>query len=393
MASIDFQIDQAAFSDALDTVRRAVSGKSSLPILETIRIEAIGGEVILGATDLQVYISARVAAAVAVEGALAIPARALVDWVRALPTGTVRLALTTKATRVRASSGRATAALVFLDVDDFPSPPTTAAAVELAVDARRLRRALGRVLPAVRADDGHPALGSVCLTPGADGLRLAAADGSRLAQTVVPEAVSAPAGRVLLPRRAAEEFARILGAGDVARLLIGEGRNAARLAVGRYEVCARLVEGGFPEVAQIIPQSAVTRVAVAVQGLRRALKLASFFGTGGQHPVVLDAASGRLRLHAPDAGVGESETELEAAFEGRPGRIVVDVPLLAELLREADAPVVTLAWENTIRPVVIREVADGGVRADDLWIVMPMRHAAVADVAPATEETALLQAA
>lgn len=393
MTAIDFQIDQAAFSDALDTVRRAVSGKSSLPLLETIRIEAIGGEVVLGATDLQVYISARVAAAVAVEGALAIPARALVDWVRALPPGTVRLALTTKATRVRASSGRSTAALVFLDVDDFPSPPTTAAAVELAVDARRLRRALGRVLPAVRADDGHPALGSVCLTPGADGLRLAAADGSRLAQTVVPEAVSAPVGRVLLPRRAAEEFARVLGAGDVARLLIGEGRNAARLAVGRYEVFARLVEGGFPEMAQIIPQSAVTRVAVEVQGLRRALKLASFFGTGGQHPVVFDAAPGRLRLHAPDAGVGESETELEAAFEGRPGRIVVDVPLLAELLREADAPVVTLAWENTTRPVVIREVADGGVRADDLWIVMPMRHAAVADVAPATEETALPQAA
>lgn len=393
MTSIDFQIDQAAFSDALDTVRRAASGKSSLPILETIRIEAIGGEVILGATDLQVYIAARVAATVAVEGALAIPARALVDWVRALPTGTVRLALTTKATRVRASSGRSTAALVYFDVDDFPSPPTAAVAVELAVDARRLRRALGRVLPAVRADDGHPALGSVCLTPGADGLRLAAADGSRLAQTVVPEAVSASTDPVLLPRRAAEEFARILGAGDVARLLIGEGRNAARLAVGRYEVFARLVEGGFPEVAQIIPQRAVTRVAVEVQGLRRALKLASFFGTGGQHPVVFDAAPGRLRLHAPDAGVGESETELEAAFEGRPGRIVVDVPLLAELLREADAPVVTLAWENTTRPVVIHEVADGGVRADDLWLVMPMRHAAVADVAPTAEETALPQAA
>ena len=31
--------------------------------------------------------------------------------------------------------------------------------------------------------------------------------------------------------------------------------------------------------------------------------------------------------------------------------------------------------------------------ADDLWIVMPMRHAAVADVVPATEETALPQAA
>ncbi len=85
MLPIDFQIDQAAFGEALDTVRRAVSGRASLPILETIRIEARGSEVTLAATDLQVHIAARVAAAVAVEGAVAIPARALVDWVRALP--------------------------------------------------------------------------------------------------------------------------------------------------------------------------------------------------------------------------------------------------------------------------------------------------------------------
>ncbi len=69
------------------------------------------------------------------------------------------------------------------------------------------------------------------------------------------------------------------------------------------------------------------------------------------------------------------------------------MPLLAELLREADAPVVTLSWEDTIRPVVVREIADGGVRAGDLWIVMPLRHAAVAEDAPATVETPLPQAA
>lgn len=111
MASIDFPIDQAAFSDALDTVRRAVSGKSSLPILETIRIEAIGSEVVLGATDLQVYISARVAAAHGGRGRARYPGAARSSTgSRALPPGTVRLALTTKATRVRASSGRSTAA-------------------------------------------------------------------------------------------------------------------------------------------------------------------------------------------------------------------------------------------------------------------------------------------
>lgn len=389
MPSIDFRIDQAAFSDALEAVRRAVPGKASLPILETVRIAASGGAIALSGTDLQVHIAARVAADVAVPGEIAVPARALADWARALPPGTVRLALTAGAARARATSGRSAASLVFQDAEDFPALPDSGDAAELTLDARRLRRALGRVLPAVRGDDSNRALSCVCLDLGADGLRLAAADGFRLAQAVLTETASAPVGRVLIPRRAAEEFARALGAGDVARLRVARNGNVAVLAVGRYEIAARLVEDGFPDVARLIPRGAATRIAVEVQGLRRALKLASFFGTGGRAPVVLDAAPGRLRLHAPDAGTGDCETELEAAFEGRPGRIALDVPLLAELLREATAPVVTLAWEDTARPLVVREIADGGTQPDDLWIVMPLNHAAVAQEA----ETPLAAAA
>jgi DNA polymerase-3 subunit beta len=253
MPSIDFRIDQAALSDALETVRRAVPGKASLPILETVRIAASGGAVALSATDLQIQITARVAADVAVPGEIAVPARALADWVKALSPGTVRLALATGATRVKASSGRATASLVSQATDDFPTPPTTGDAAELTLDARRLRRALGRVLPAVRGDDSHRALACVCLDPRADGLHLAAADGFRLAQAVLPEAASAPADRMLLPRRAAEEFARALGAGDVARLRVARGGNVAVLSVGRCEIAARLVEDSFPDVARLVP--------------------------------------------------------------------------------------------------------------------------------------------
>lgn len=387
MIAIDVQIDRAAFNDALDTVHRAVADKSRLPLLETIKLAATGGEVVLSATDLHLYSTMRVAASVAATGAIAVPARALVDWVGALPHGTVRLSLAAGATRVKASCGRANAAFVCLDAADFPSPPPISG-TGLTLDAGQLRRALARVLPAIGTDDGQPALRCVALTPGMDGLHLATTDGSRLARMVVPGAVSAPFGQVLLPGRAAREFAHLLGAGGVAELRVGARRCHPHLTVGHRAICARLVEGDFPDPAQLIPGGVATRVAVETQGLRRALKLATFFGTGGRQPVICDAAPGRLRLYVPDADTGACETELAAAFEGRPDRVAVNVPLLAELLREADTPFVTLAREDATRPIVIREIDDEGVRTADLWLVMPLRHAEIGQVTTAAESAA-----
>ena len=369
-------------------MRRAVGGTSRLPLLETIKLAATGGEVVLSATNRHLYSTIRVAASVATTGAIAVPARALVDWVGALPKGSGRLSLAAGATRVKASCGRANAAFVCLDATDFPSPPPIDGA-GLTRDAGHLRRALARVLPASGTDDGQLALRCVALTPGTDGLHLAATDGSRLARMVVPVASSAPLAQVLLPGRAAGEFAHLLGAGGVAQLRVGAGGNVAHLTVGHRAICARLVEGGFPDLAQLIPQRVATQVAVETQGLRRALKLAAFFfGGDGRQPVICDAAPGRLRLSVPDADTGAYETELAAAFEGRPDRVAVNVPLLAELLREADTPFLTLAWEDATRPIVIRELDDAGVRTADLWLVMPLRHAEVGHVTTAAESAA-----
>ena len=368
-------------------MRRAVGGTSRLPLLETIKLAATGGEVVLSATNRHLYSTIRVAASVATTGAIAVPARALVDWVGALPKGSGRLSLAAGATRVKASCGRANASFVCLDATDFPSPPPIDGA-GLTRDAGHLRRALARVLPAIGTDDGQPALRCVALTPGTDGLHLAATDGSRLARMVVPVASSAPLAQVLLPGRAAGEFAHLLGAGGVAQLRVGAGGNVAHLTVGHRAICARLVEGGFPDLAQLIPQGVATRVAVETQGLHRALKLAAFFGGGGRQPVICDAAPGRLRLSVPDADTGACETELAAAFEGRPDRVAVNVPLLAELLREADTPFLTLAWEDATRPIVIRELDDEGARTADLWLVMSLRHAEVGHVTTAAESAA-----
>lgn len=379
---MELTVDQAAFARALRAAGRAIGARSYLPILQTVLLEATPGRVTLTATDLELAAVTGVAADVTAPGRVAAPARLLADWVAGLPTEPVRLTVEPGKGRLRARCGRSTATLAAQDADDFPVVAPVEDARVLALDGRRLGRALARVLPAASRDEGRPALTAVRFTMGPDGLRLAAVDGFRLAQAALPEIVGEETWQLLVPQRAAAEFARVAGEGGTARLAPTADGRGAWLTVGETAIFARLVEAPFPLIDGLVPRAWRTRVTVGTDDLRRALKLAASFGGGEQRPAVLDAAPGGLVLRSPDDGAGEGETALGAAVEGEPSRVAVNLRLLADLLATADAPTLALAWESPAHPIVVRQVGAGETPAADLWLVMPL-HLVSINQAPA----------
>ena len=87
-----FAASSAELLKALQTVSGAVPTKSTLPILECILFEEDSGKLRLSATDLEISIVQRIEVAVEVEGPsrVAVPAKRLVDTLRALPNVPVR---------------------------------------------------------------------------------------------------------------------------------------------------------------------------------------------------------------------------------------------------------------------------------------------------------------
>ncbi|HEX5501782.1 MAG TPA: DNA polymerase III subunit beta [Thermomicrobiales bacterium] len=376
------EIDRAAFERALQIVGPAVARAPTAPILAAIQLAAADDALTLTATDLELAIVTRAAARVGTPGTVAVPARLLRDCVGALPAGPVALGRRDAARRLTLTGARAAATIALLDEADFPAiVPGDAAPLTLTLDAHALRRALQRVLPAVEPHAAVPdraALGAVCLGVGAGGLRLAATDGRRAAQTTL-RGVAAPAERQLLvPRRAAVEFVRLLAAGGAARLAFTPAGNSLRLTLGATTVFARLIAGVFPDLAGAVPRRLATRVAVERAGLLHALRLAAPFSAGeDDRAVVLDAAEGHLRLANIAAEAGTGETDLPAALEGRAGTIALDLTYLAKFLETATAPVVTLGWESPLGALVLRE---GGAQADadGRWLIGPVYNAALA---------------
>ncbi len=371
---MELTVHQSALSRALRLVARVAPTRPTLPILQMVLLAAEPGRLRLTATDTELAMTTAVTADIAREGRTAIPARLLGEYVAQLPAEPVRLSFDAARHRVRAACGPYVANFATADPEEFPAFPATDERSSVDLDAGCLRTGVEREAFATARDESRPVLSGVLFDFGAEGLTLAAADGFRLARARIPEA-NGTASELLVPARAAAEFARLLGDAEAARLVLGpEGRGVA-LVVGETVLYTRLIEGRFPEIDRLIPQDCRTRVTVETAALRQAVRVAGLFGSGEARPVRLDATADRLHLQARDAETGDAESDLTATLEGEPQAVALNTRLLADLLDAATGERLELHWNSPQTPVVIREA--GRADATDLWLVMPLHDPAL----------------
>ena len=88
---MEFSADTKSLAGALEQIQGALDKKSTIPILSHTLVEASATGLHLAATDLELGIRMFYPAPVKVPGNGAIPARRLMDIVRSLPDGEVRL--------------------------------------------------------------------------------------------------------------------------------------------------------------------------------------------------------------------------------------------------------------------------------------------------------------
>ena len=201
----------------LQLVQGIVERKNSIPILSNVLAEARGGEVRIAATDLDVSLRCGCAAEVKTEGSITLAAKKLYEIVRSLPgerrphQGAARL-LGHHRLRARQlqDGGPAAGGL------SRPSPRARPSK-GVEIPAELLRDLIARTAFAITAEDARYYLAGALLLLDRDGASMVATDGHRLsyAQRKAPLKLTEPQ-RVLVPRKAIQELARLLETEDSA---------------------------------------------------------------------------------------------------------------------------------------------------------------------------------
>lgn len=371
-------VTQENLARGLSIVSRAVSSRSSLPVLANVLVATDEGRLRLSATNLELGITCWIGAKIEEEGATTVPARTFADLVNTLPGDKVSLALDETTQMLHVASGSSEADIKCIDAQEFPPLPVADFSQAILLNAGEFRTMVQQVAFAASADETRPVLMGVLLKVDGDQVTMAAADGFRLSVRKSHLAAAAPNSMaVIIPARALNELARIVGDGEkTISLVIPKGRGQAIFRVGDVELVTQLIDGTFPDYEQIIPRSYKTRTIVSTASLLKACKQAEIFAREGTNIVRLNITPGssemspsEVEISAISEETGKNETVVEATVDGETLLIAFNVRYLREVLEVVKTPNVAIETTNERAPGVIRPVGDD----DFLHVIMPMR--------------------
>src|SRR5256884_3351562 len=120
--SMEFSVTKSALLNELSTTQGVVERKTTIPILSNLLVEASGSQLMITATDLELSIRTSCDAEVKKEGAGTIPAKKLLELVRLLPEGEIKVKLLENHW-VEITSDRKKYKLVGMAKENFPALP------------------------------------------------------------------------------------------------------------------------------------------------------------------------------------------------------------------------------------------------------------------------------
>ncbi len=404
---------QENLAKGLSVVSRAVSSRSTMPVLGNILLEAKDNQLRLAATNREIGINCWIGAKVEDEGAITVPARLLSEFVNSLPPERIDMELAVRTQTLHLTCARYDANMKGIDAYEFPLIPTagdpskssgeeSAGMVEvrdgvrIELPATGLRKMIDQVIFAASSDESKPTLTGVEVSFKGDRLSMAATDGYRLSVRSVQMSQgmieNTPGGplTVIVPAKSLGELARISADADENRpvqVIVTQARNQilfqlwgkgeeAKGGFHRVELVSELIDARFPDYRAIIPKSRNTRTVVDTAALLKGVRVAFLFARDNANIIRLaivppsGETTGQVRLTATSTEMGDNVNEVDAMVEGDPLEIAFDARFLIAVLSQIDQPQVVLETTQSTRPGMIRPVGMG--EEEFLHVVMPM---------------------
>jgi DNA polymerase-3 subunit beta len=91
--AMEFSVTKSALLNELSMTQGVVERKTTIPILSNLLVEAKGSQLTITATDLELSVRTSCEAKIKKEGAGTIPAKKLLELVRLLPEGEIKVKL------------------------------------------------------------------------------------------------------------------------------------------------------------------------------------------------------------------------------------------------------------------------------------------------------------
>ena len=360
-------IARSELLEALSTVSKGMSARSTLPILSGVLITAENSDIRLQATDLEISIRHTAPALIEQPGTIVVPGKLLMDIVRSLPEAAVTIETEGETAHIRCQQSSFT--VKTLKPSEFPKFPEVQVEKSISLDSSTLVEMVRQVSKAVSRDETRAILTGILLIIEGPSIKMVATDSYRLAvkETLLENSAGEDV-EVVIPGKALEEVTRL--GSESQKVVLGISENQIVFEFGSTVFVTRRIEGTFPNYKQLIPKESETSAIISGDELVAAVKRVSLMALHNT-PLRLSVniEDQTLSLSAATQDVGDASEDLMVKTEGKDVEIAFNHAFLMDGLNSVGTDSVRLEVQSSLKPGLLRSVEKEGF----LYLLMPVR--------------------
>lgn len=371
-----FTCTQENLSRGLSIVSHIANKTATLPILSTVLIRATGNTITLTSTNLEMGVSCAVRGKVEIEGAIAVPARVLTEYVQ-LSAGNMDLHL--EGDTLYITNGAASTKIKGFSPEEYPVIPHIKKQHPFIIHTHDAATAIGQVVFAVATTDTRPEISGVYVVFNESSVTLAATDSYRLAERTIP--ATNPTGaqkEIIIPAKTITELLRIISSignedeeGMSANVELYFEDNQIMCSYNGVDLVSRIIEGQYPNYKQIIPTQHKTKAIMATDEAIRTVKAAALFSRTGIHDISLELKKGSCRVFTANAQVGEYAAEIQSEVEGEMNTTNLNYKYFIDGFSHCESDRVEILITDSSTAVVMRPAEGQGTYT---YLIMPIKQ-------------------
>ncbi|RXZ01095.1 DNA polymerase III subunit beta [Fictibacillus sp. S7] len=376
-----FQINRSQLIEGVQDVMKAVSSRTTIPILTGIKMVVHSEGMTLTGSDSDISIerlipmeeNGEVNLEVQKPGSIVLQARYFSEIVKKMPNDTVEVEVGERfETKLR--SGASEFSLVGLDPEEYPRLPQIEEQNVFSIQGDLLRQIIRQTVFAVSTSETRPILTGVNINLEDNVLSCVATDSHRLAQRTAriesnTEGLSFQ--NVVIPGKSLNELSKIVEeSAELVQIVVTD--NQVLFKTKNTLFFSRLLDGNYPDTSKLLPSESKTTLGLSTKDFLQAIDRASLLAREGRNNVVklatLDNQTIEISSNSPEIGKVYEHVVTES-MEGEELKISFNAKYMIDALKAMDCSEIQVLFTGAMRPFLITPVDNEIIKQ----LILPVR--------------------
>lgn len=365
-----FSVSSTDLLKHLQVASGALGSNPVLPILEDFLFTVEQNKLTISASDSETSITTHMDVQSDEDFTVAIPAKILLETLKALPQQPVTFTVNADNFGVEITSSYGKYRLAGENGADYPNLPEADTEDSVKINSQYLLEGIAKTVFATSTDDLRPAMTGVYFQIDFNKLILVATDAHKLVKYTTHQLAGEVATSFIIPKKALNLLKNALPATD--QVVISFDKTNAFFAFGQTKLVCRLIDARYPDYNAVIPIDNPNKLTTNRADLQNSLKRIAIYANKTTNQVVLDMNDKSLTISAQDLDFSNEATEqMTCNYEGTPMKIAFNAKFMVEMLGVLDSDEVSVDLSTPSRAGILTPVEESPDR-EILMLVMPV---------------------